>query len=92
METTTQQLNMEQVLKEAIRFIDYAADNNHRVAPKIITRFYNAECDEQERVTPEEFSLARTIAIGAVTEQEGSNIQGLAAIDKLYQVLEQVSG
>ena len=83
---------MEQVLTEAIRFVERASDNNHRVAPETITRLYNDACDEQERVTPEEFSLARTVAIGAITEQEGSNIQGMAAIDNLYQVLEQVSG
>lgn len=91
METTTQKLNMEQVLTKAIRFIEAASDNNHRVSAQRIKELYNAECDLQNDVSSEEFSLACTIAIGAITEQEGSNIQSLAAMDNIAYLLGRVS-
>lgn len=87
MNTNKKQLNISQVLEEAIRLIEITADNNYGVEAEAITRFYNAECDEQERVEPEEFSLAHTVAIGAITQQDGSNVQSLAAMDNLAYLL-----
>ena len=88
MKTTAKQLNMNKVITKAILFVEAASDNNHRVSAERITELYNAECDEQFDASPEEFSLACTIAIGAITEQEGSNIQGMAAIDNLYSLID----
>ena len=82
---------MEQVLTEAIRFIELAADNNHGVQEQTIKDLYNSECDEQDRVNPDVLSLACTVAIGAITEQKGSNIQSLAAMDNLAYLLGHVS-
>jgi hypothetical protein len=87
MKTTNQQLNIYRVLEVAIGFIDQAADETGAVSAQTLKDIYNSTSFEDYEcgLTADEFSLANTIAIGAITEQNGSNIQAVAAMANLQE-------
>lgn len=76
------------VLIQAMTFIDEASTGRNAASSKEITALYNDTCDRQNVLSADAYSLARTMAIGALAEQEGSNIQASAAIASLIELLD----
>lgn len=82
-----------QVLNEARDFLANTADENDQTTTARIIEHYNANCDRESvgSTTPEEYSLACTFAIGALAEQEGSNIAVAAAIQNITAALDNLN-
>lgn len=93
MKTINQKLNIIKVLEEAIQIIDQAVQG---ITPLSITHtdiraIYNKNCDNQIHLTSTEYELATTIAIGAITQQNGSNIQAIAAITDIENLIDDLN-
>ena len=87
--TEVRQIRLSEALVQAMALIDLASAGKSDITAEEITALYNATCDTQLIVSADEYSLARTLAIGAITEQVGSNIQASAAIANLMDLLDQ---
>jgi len=78
------------VVVGAIDLIDQAKLDDERFLISDIQEIYDANCDRQQELSRFEYALACTLAIGAVREQDGSNIVASAAIADLSYTLEAI--